>query len=131
QRSFVREDDGRRVIAGLMVRLMRETLGVEVVPPFPRLTYAEAMARYGSDKPDLRYDLELVDLARVFESTGFRAFSSALAGGGSIRGIRIPGGADLSRSELDKLVEEAKGRGAVGLVLGAYRGSDVRSPVER
>jgi aspartyl-tRNA synthetase len=129
--SFVAEDDVIGVVEPLMADVMREAIGAEVTTPFPRLTYREAMDRYGSDKPDLRYRLELVDLAPAFAETAFRAFANGLEAGGAVQGLRVPGGASLSRAELDKLIEEAKGRGAAGLVWIAYRGEEVRSPVER
>ena len=87
--------------------------------------------RYGSDKPDLRYGMELADLNDVFAGTGFNAFASVLTSGGRIQGIAAPGGAQLSRKELDELVTETKGRGAAGLVWMVVEESGVRSPVEK
>ncbi len=129
--SFVEEEDVFALLEPLMASIVRETHGVEVETPFPRLPHDEALARYGSDKPDLRYGLELVDLSNAFAQTGFRAFESVLAGGGEIKAIRVPGGSSLSRRELDDLVTEAKGRGAAGLVWMAFERSDIRSPVSR
>ncbi len=129
--SFVEEDDVMGLIEPMLAGLVQAVHGVEVETPFGRLTYAEAMERYGSDKPDLRYGLELVDLGDAFSSTEFRAFASVLAEGGAIRGIRIPGGASFSRRELDDLITEAKGRGAAGLVWVAYDGEEPRSPVAK
>ncbi|MBI2238323.1 MAG: aspartate--tRNA ligase, partial [Actinobacteria bacterium] len=126
--SFVTEEDVIALIEPLMARLVRETTGGEVATPFPRLTYTEALERYGSDKPDLRYGMELADLGGVFSGTGFRAFASALEGGGVVRGLAAPGGAQLSRKELDGLVRETKGRGAAGLVWIALEGGELRSP---
>jgi aspartyl-tRNA synthetase len=93
------------------------------------MTYDEMMDRYGSDKPDLRYDMELAVLTDLFEDSGFKAFASAVAGGGAVKGLAAPGGAALSRKELDKLVEDAKGRGAAGLVWLAVEEGGVKSPV--
>jgi aspartyl-tRNA synthetase len=96
------------------------------------MTYDEMVARYGSDKADLRYDMELFDLTDLFAGSGFNAFASVSASGGAIKALCAPGGGKLSRKELDKLVEDAKGRGAAGLVWivvepdGAFR-----SPVEK
>jgi aspartyl-tRNA synthetase len=129
--SFVAEEDVVGLIEPMLAELVRQTNGVEVQTPFPRLTYAEAAERYGSDKPDLRYGMELADLSDVFAGTEFRAFGGVLADGGVIKGIAVPGAASLSRKELDDLVQEAKGRGAAGLVWIAYRGEEVRSPVEK
>jgi aspartyl-tRNA synthetase len=129
--SFVDEEDIIDVIEPVMARVIRETNGVDVPTPFPRMTYAEMMARFGSDKPDLRYGMELADLGPVFASTGFRAFGSVLAEGGAIKGLAAPGGAELSRKELDELVQATRGRGAAGLVWIVVEDGGVRSPVEK
>jgi aspartyl-tRNA synthetase len=129
--SFVDEDDVFAVIEPMYAEILRDILGVEVSQPFPRMTYAEMMARYGSDKPDLRYAMELVDLAPVFEATAFRAFASVLAEGGVIKGLAAPGGGALSRKELDDLVQRTKGRGATGLVWAVVEDDGIRSPVEK
>ncbi|HSD49520.1 MAG TPA: aspartate--tRNA ligase, partial [Actinomycetota bacterium] len=84
--SFVTEEDIFAVIEPLMARIVRETHGVEVPTPFPRMTYREMLDRYGSDKPDLRYGMELADLGSVFAGTGFRAFASVLEAGGVVKG---------------------------------------------
>jgi aspartyl-tRNA synthetase len=127
--SFITEEDIFDLMEPLMVRLLKELRGADVATPFPRMTYAEMLERYGSDKPDLRYGMELVDLGSVFAETGFNAFASVLAGGGRIKAICAPGGADLSRKELDALIQETKGRGAAGLVWMVVEDQGVRSPV--
>ncbi|MGH2591771.1 MAG: aspartate--tRNA ligase, partial [Actinomycetota bacterium] len=129
--SFVGEEDVIAVIEPLYARIMREIHGAEVATPFPRMTYDDMMARYGTDKPDLRYEMELADLGEVFAGTGFRAFASALEGGGVVRAFAAPGGAELSRKELDDLVQLAKGRGAAGLVWIVVESDGIRSPVEK
>jgi aspartyl-tRNA synthetase len=130
--SFVAEEDLISLIEPLYARIVREIVGVEVPEPFPRLTYAEMMDRFGSDKPDLRYGMELVDLTPVFASTGFKAFASVHSSGGVIKALAAPGAASFSRKELDQLIEDAKGRGAAGLVwLAVLDGGAVRSPVEK
>lgn len=129
--SFVDEEDVFAVIEPLMARIARETQGVEVATPFPRMTYEDMMARYGSDKPDLRYGMEMADLGEVFSGTGFRAFASALAEGGVVKGFAAPGGGALSRKELDDLVQVTKERGAAGLVWLVVEPDGVRSPVEK
>jgi aspartyl-tRNA synthetase len=129
--SFADEEDIVTVIEPMYARIVAETQGVEVATPFRRMTYDAMMDRYGSDKPDLRYGMELAVLTDLFEVSGFKAFASAVAGGGSVKGLAAPGGAALSRKELDKLVEDAKGRGAVGLVWLAVEEGGVRSPVEK
>jgi len=129
--SFVGEEDVIELMEPLMVRLLSELRGVEPTMPFPRMTHEEMMRRYGSDKPDLRYGMELADLDEVFAGTGFNAFASVLAAGGRIQAIAAPGGGDLSRKELDELVVQTKGRGAAGLVWIAVEETGVRSPVEK
>ncbi|MCI0634149.1 MAG: aspartate--tRNA ligase [Actinobacteria bacterium] len=129
--SFVDEEDVFAVIEPLYARVVRETQGADVPTPFPRMTFDEMMTRYGSDKPDLRYGLELADLGEVFAGTGFRAFASALEAGGLVKALAAPGGAELSRKELDELVQVAQSRGAAGLVWIVVEGDGVRSPVEK
>jgi aspartyl-tRNA synthetase len=130
--SFVDEEDVIGVIEPLYARILRELAGAQVSTPFSRLTYDDMMARYGSDKPDLRYGMELVDLAPAFASTGFRAFASALAADrGAIKGLAAPGGSELSRKELDDLVQRTRGRGAAGLVWAVLDEAGIRSPVEK
>ena len=130
--SFVDEDDVLDVIEPLYARIVRELVDADVRTPFPRMTYAEMMAKYGSDKPDLRYAMELADLGAVFASTEFRAFASALSTeDGVVKGFAAPGAGVLSRKELDDLVRRTKGRGAAGLVWAVVEDGGVRSPVEK
>ena len=130
--SFVNEDDVLRVIEPLYARIVAHIKGVVVPVPFRRLTYAEMMARYGTDRPDLRYGMELADLGEAFAGTGFRAFAAALSQGGVIKGFAAPGGSQLSRRELDELVQVTKERGAAGLVWMVVEGKEtIRSPVEK
>jgi aspartyl-tRNA synthetase len=130
--SFVTEEDVMSVFEPLMAAIVRETQGVEVQTPFPRMTYDQMMSRYGSDKPDLRYAMELADLGAAFAGTGFRAFAGAVEGGGIIKAMAVPGGGQLSRKELDELVTQVKGTGAAGLVwLVVEEAGAVRSPVEK
>src|SRR4051794_30762427 len=104
-----------RAHRGLIGALWKE-VGHEVPSSFRRMTYAEAMERYGSDRPDLRYELEIFDASDVFRETEFRIARSAIAQGGRVRGIRVPGGATLSRKQVDEIEQSAKGAGAGGLV---------------
>lgn len=130
--SFANEDDVMAVIDPLYARILRETQGVDVPTPFRRMTYDEMLDRYGSDKPDLRYGMELVTLTDVFAGSGFKAFANVAADGGAIKGLAGSGGAGLSRKDLDSLVDDAKGRGAAGLVwMAVEEGGSVRSPVEK
>ena len=135
--SFVEQADVLELIETLyteMVQTLRPDL--KLATPFPRMTYAEAMRRYGSDKPDIRYGLELNDFTELVRNTEFVVFKGAAESGGAIEGICVPGGADFSRREIDALTDTVKTYGARGLVSIAYAKEprqcteeDVRSPV--
>ncbi|CAN5626712.1 aspartate--tRNA ligase [soil metagenome] len=112
--SFVDEEDVFRVAEGMIADLWQKVLGVQLDTPFPRLTYAEAMRLYGTDKPDLRFDLPIVDVTEVLQATDFRLFQATAGTTNRIRGIRVPGAARLSRREIDELQEVAKRGGAAG-----------------
>ena len=130
--AFVDEEDVIAAIEPLYARIIAETQGVEVPVPFRRMTFDEMVDRFGSDKADLRYGMELVDLVELFAGSGFKAFASVAADGGAIKALCAPGGGSLSRKELDRLVEDAKGRGAAGLVWVVVEdGGALRSPVEK
>ncbi|MDH3627805.1 MAG: aspartate--tRNA ligase [Acidobacteriota bacterium] len=113
--SFVEASDVRKLIEGLMTEMFA-VIGVEVHTPFQRMPYDEAMSRFGSDRPDLRFDLELQDLGDAAVGTGFRVFDDVLAAGGSVQGIRVPGAGDASRKQLDAWTEVARKAGAGGLI---------------
>ncbi|HEY7860317.1 MAG TPA: aspartate--tRNA ligase, partial [Gemmatimonadaceae bacterium] len=113
--SFVSAEDIYSLAEGLIAALWQEG-GIAVTTPFPRLTYAGAMERFGTDKPDTRYGLELFDATDAFRSTEFSIVRSAIEAGGRVRGVRIPGGAALSRKQVDELEALAKGAGAGGLL---------------
>ncbi len=114
--SFVDQDDVMAVNEGFMKRVFKEALGIEIETPFRRIPYEEAMERYGSDKPDTRFGLELIDLGDVLETCEFKVFAGALAGGGAVKAILVPDGAErLSRKEIDKLTEFVKTYRAKGL----------------
>jgi len=112
--AFVNEQDVFAVGERMIAALWREILGVELPLPFPRLSYAEAMEKYGTDKPDLRFGLEFMDVTETLAGVDFRLFTDAIAAGGRIRGFVAPGGGALSRKELDNLAEVAKAAGAAG-----------------
>ncbi len=119
--SFVDQDDIMEMNEGYIARLFKEILGVEIPLPLPRLTFKEAMERYGSDKPDTRYGMEITDLSDLAKDSGFSVFSGAVAGGGSVRAIVAKNAAStLTRKEIDKLTEHAKGIGAKGLAYIRY-----------
>ena len=116
--SFVDEEDVMSVNEGFIQRVFREALNVEIPVPFPRLPYAEAMARYGSDKPDTRFGLELCDLSDLLAGCEFQVFAGALQAGGSVRAINAKGAAGkLTRKEIDKLTELCKTYRAKGLAF--------------
>ncbi len=130
--SFAGVDDVIEMQEGFLKRVMKEVKGIDVETPFPRMTYAEAMERYGSDKPDTRFDIELNKLNDVFEGCGFEVFTKTLAEGGDIRGICVPGAASqYSRKKIDKLVDEVKHYGAKGLVWIKYEESGISSSVSK
>ena len=114
--SFVEMDDVLAIGEGYVKRVFKEVLGIEISEPIPRLTFKESMERYGSDKPDTRYEMELYDLTDLVKDCGFSVFSGAIAEGGSVRGITAKGAVTtLTRKEIDKLTEFVKGSGAKGL----------------
>ncbi|HXY71065.1 MAG TPA: aspartate--tRNA ligase [Actinomycetota bacterium] len=127
--SFATEEDVFEVFEGMFAKLWRDVLDVDIATPFPRLSFDESMRRYGSDKPDTRYGMELADLTDAFRGSGFQAFARAIESGGIVKGLAAPGAADWSRKQLDELVQETKSRGAAGLVWIAVREDGLQSPV--
>jgi aspartyl-tRNA synthetase len=113
--SFCDEEDVFGLIEALFSKLWRDVLGVELPTPFPRLDIKESLLRYGTDKPDLRHDLEITDLGQVLAGTKAQIFRGALDAGGVVRGLRVPGGRDMARRDLDDLVTVAKGAGGKGM----------------
>lgn len=115
--SFVDEEDIYALQEGYLKKLMKELKGIEIETPFPRLTWQEAMERFGSDKPDLRFGFELKKLNDMFEGCGFKVFSDNLEAGGDIMGICVDGGASVyTRKKIDKLTDMIKSYGAKGMV---------------
>jgi aspartyl-tRNA synthetase len=117
------------VVEGALAACFKE-IGVDVARPFRRMSYAHAMATYGSDKPDLRFGMEIQDFAAVFAASPFGIFREAIAHGGTVRGFVIQGAARYSRRELDQLVEQAKQLGAAGLIYARFAGEGVQSSVK-
>ncbi len=130
--SFVEPEDvmsiAEECYTGVFERFGRKPLAQT---PWPRMTYEEAIRRFGIDRPDTRFGMELVDLAGVFRETGFKAFGDVIVKGGTVRGMVVGGKADASRKEIDGWQEIAKKKGAKGLATFAFAGSDVRSPVAK
>ncbi len=124
--SFVDQDDVIELGEALIGRIWKETIGYDLPTPLPRITYAEAMARYGSDKPDLRFGVELVDLTEYFAETTFRVFQAPYVGA-----VVMPGGAGQTRKELDAWQEWAKSRGARGLAYVLVQEDGFGGPVAK
>ena len=130
--SFVDENDIMTINEGLLKKLWKEMLGIDLVTPFQRLPWDQAMARFGSDKPDTRFGLEIRDVTEVFRGTGFKPFAAVLAEGGSIRAINAAGLADkLTRKNIDKLGEVAKTYGAKGLAFSRLTAEGTASSFEK
>ncbi len=115
--SFVDRDDVLAIIEGCVRRIWKEIIDIEVPNPIPRMGYAEAMQRFGIDRPDMRYGMELKDIGDLAGQTEFGVFKGALSAGGSVRAICVPGGGAMTRKETDALAEWAKGFGAKGLAV--------------
>ena len=113
--SFCTEEDVFTLIEGLWAKVWKDVLGIEIPTPFPRLNVKESLLKYGTDKPDLRYELEIADVSDVLRQTGASILRGALDAGGVVRCFAVPGGKDMSRRELDELALIAKGAGAKGL----------------
>ncbi len=129
--SFVEEPDVQDLTEALMVSLWRELLGVDLEPPFPRLTYDECMRRYGSDKPDLRYEMELTDLQPVFADTTLGIFKKVMGSDGSILGIGVRGVGEMTKTDLKRLEQLAMERGAKGLAWFRFTKEGVDSPLAK
>ena len=131
--SFVDEEDVMGLIEELYTEIARRFTNATIQQlPFPRLNYFDCMERYGIDRPDLRYGLELVDVSEAVRGSGFRVFEDALAGGGVAKAILVQGKADMTRREIDELTEIAKSGGAEGLAWVAWSGTgELRSPIAK
>ena len=127
--SFVDEGDVMACTEGLMERLFREVLGVQIALPLPRIRYADALARYGTDAPDVRFALEIRDVSDVAAACEFQVFRRAVQDGGRVRGICVPGGAAMPRSEIDGLVEWVKQFGLAGLAWFKLEGGKAQGGV--
>jgi len=125
--SFVTQDDILNVIESMLVHVFSTTMGINLEIPFLRISYAEAMSRYGSDKPDLRFGMDIFDVTSLMEDVQFEVFSRTISSGGKIKALRIGGKAGLSRKEIDELVALAKSIGLKGLITVAYHKDGVKS----
>jgi aspartyl-tRNA synthetase len=128
--SFVTQDDVFTVVEDMMAYALKKTLDVVVQTPFPRHPYQEIMSNYGSDKPDLRFDMKLIDFSAAVGRSEFRPFAEAVNSGGVIKGLAAVGQAGLSRKQLDEIEQEAKLAGASGLAWVAF-GDEIRSSIKK
>ena len=128
--SFPTEEDVFDTVEAFLVEAFAAA-GIRAERPFPRLTYKDAMEKYGTDRPDLRYGLPLSDLTAAASGSGFAPFDKALGSGGTVRSLRVPGGAGLSRKRLDELTEKAREHGAAGLLWIKRSGGETSSPAKK
>jgi aspartyl-tRNA synthetase len=130
--SFLGQEDILGLMEKMMTGLMKEVKGLDIPAPFPRMTYDEAMSRFGSDKPDTRFGLELVDLSEVVKDSGFKVFAAAVANGGQVKAINVTGGAQkYSRKDIDALTEFVSVYGAKGLAWLKVDGEGLKGPIAK
>ncbi|MBI5200091.1 MAG: aspartate--tRNA ligase [Elusimicrobia bacterium] len=125
EKSFVREEDDHHMVEEMLRAMFQEVMDVKLETPFVSLEYADAMARYGSDKPDLRFGFEIRDLSETFRNSGFKVFGDAVKGGGVVRAISAPGEA-INRTTIDKLTDKVKAIGAKGLAWIRFTGAELK-----
>jgi len=129
--SYVDTDDVFGIIEGMMRHLFKAVLDVDVATPFPRFSYKQVMDKYGSDKPDLRYGLDIIDFSDILAGSSFRVFSDTIKRAGVVRGIVFPGGASFSRKQIDGFTELVKQAGAKGLAYIGMSAEGIRSSVAK
>ncbi|ELC8464360.1 aspartate--tRNA ligase [Clostridium perfringens] len=129
--SFVEQDDVMALNEGLIKHVFKEVLGVDVKTPIKRMTFKDAMEKYGSDKPDLRFGMEITNLSDVVKECGFKVFTDAVANGGSVRGLCLEGGASMGRKDIDRLGEFVKTFKAKGLAWVQLKEEGVKSPIAK
>jgi aspartyl-tRNA synthetase len=129
--SFIDREDIITVMEGLMAKIFSEAKGVQVTLPIQRMTYGEAIDRFGVDNPDLRFGLELVQLSEIVKNSGFKVFADVVAGGGIVKGMNVKGAASLSRKEIDELTEFTKIYGAKGLAYVKMTADGWNSPIAK
>ncbi len=130
--SFMSQEQIMAMTEKMMEKVMKEVKGVELTLPFPRLPYEEAMERFGSDKPDTRYGLELVNISEQVKDSGFKVFSGAVSSGGQVSAINVKGEADqFSRKDIDKLTEDVKVYGAKGLAWLKMKDGQLNGPIAK
>jgi len=129
--SFITVDEIRRIMEELMAHIFKEILGVDLKLPFPTLSYDDAMNRYGNDKPDLRFGMELKDISDLVEGSSFKVFQDVLKGKGVIKGLTVAGGGRFSRKEIDDLVPVVEAFGAKGLMWAKVGSDGWQSPIQK
>jgi len=129
--SFVQEEDIHNLIEEMFVEIFEKILGISLHRPFPHLTYQQAMERFGTDKPDIRFGLELIDVSSLAAQGSFGVFQKCLKEGGQVKGIRLPGGASLSRKELEELTRWITFYGAKGLSWILLAPEGIKSPLAK
>ncbi len=129
--SFVTVEDVQRIMEGLMAHIFKEILGMELKTPFPSMTYEEAMSRYGTDKPDLRFGMALVDVSSLMMESSFKVFKEVLEKGGIIKGFNVKGGGVFSRKDIDDLTPIVEAYGAKGLSWAKITPSGWQSPIQK
>ncbi len=129
--SFVDESDIQTIVEGLMKRFTKEIKGIDIATPFPRITYKDAMESYGSDKPDLRFDLKFADFSGIVKDSGFKVFTDNVKKGGVVAGFAVPGGASYTRNQMDNLVDFTKSLGVGGLTYIKLTEKGIDSAIEK
>lgn len=130
--SFVDENDVMEIVEGMLKAIFKRAKGMDIPTPFPRMNYNEAMLRYGNDKPDIRFGLELQDITEIFRDSAFKVFSDAVKRGGIIKALNLKGKAsELSRKEIDDTTEFTKSLGAKGLAWIRVAGEEWQSPITK
>ena len=127
--SFLSDVEIQTMMEEMLQKLMKDVKGMDISIPFPRLTWESAMNRYGSDKPDNRFAMELQDITELFINCGFKVFQDCIANAGSIKAVVVPDKASMTRKEIDKITELAKKNGAKGLVTLKYLNGEVSGPI--
>lgn len=129
--SFIEREDILKMMETMISYLFKTTMGTEISLPMQRLSYREAMERYGSDKPDTRFGMELIDLSSVCKGSDFKVFETVLSGGGQVKAINVKGYASIPRRELDGLVSYVAAYGAKGLAWMCYTADGIKSPIAK
>lgn len=130
--SFMSQNDIMDLMENMMKQIMKEVKGLDIQTPFPRMIYQEAMDRYGSDKPDTRFAMELVDLSEILKESGFKVFASAISSGGQVKAINVKGGAtQYSRKDIDALTEFVSRYGAKGLAWLKAEEDSLKGPISK